>query len=166
MSRRKIDFMTLLEDYFELYLPYSRGPSPNTIKSYKQSFLLLLRFMKVVKKTSAHDIKFSALTYDTLLEFFNWLETDRQCKVSTRNQRLSALSAFSEYAQNRDFDAASVFRSAIIKIPVKKGTKKPRAIFSREEVKILLALPDETRETGLRDKVLLSFMYATGARAQ
>ena len=46
---RKIDFMTLLEDYFETYLPYSRGLSPNTIKSYKQSFLLLLRFMLDVK---------------------------------------------------------------------------------------------------------------------
>ena len=166
MSRRKIDFMTLLEDYFETYLPYSRGLSQNTIKSYKQSFLLLLRFMLDVKKTKAEDIKFTALTYDTLLEFFSWLETDRHCKPSTRNQRLSALSAFSEYAQNRDFDAASVFRSAVIKVPIKKGTKKARSVFSREEVKILLALPDETYETGLRDKVLLSFMYATGARAQ
>lgn len=166
MSRRKNDFMTLLEDYFETYLPYSRGLSQNTIKSYKQSFLLLLRFMLDVKKTNAEDIKFSALTYDTLLEFFGWIETDRQCKASTRNQRLSALSAFSEYAQNRDFDAAFVFRSAIIKIPVKKGKNKPRSVFSREEVKILLDLLDETYETGLRDKVLLSFMYATGARAQ
>ena len=42
MSRRKIEFMSLLEDYFETYLPYSRGLSPNTIESYKQSFLLLL----------------------------------------------------------------------------------------------------------------------------
>ena len=166
MSRRKNDFMTLLEDYFETYLPYSRGLSQNTIKSYKQSFLLLLRFMLDVKKTNAEDIKFSALTYDTLLEFFGWIETDRQCKASTRNQRLSALSAFSEYAQNRDFDAAFVFRSAIIKIPVKKRKNKPRSVFSREEIKILLDLPDETYETGLRDKVLLSFMYATGARAQ
>ena len=163
---RKIDFMTLLEDYFETYLPYSRGLSPNTIMSYKQSFLLLLRFMLDVKKTKAEDIRFSALTYDILLEFFSWLETGRQCKTSTRNQRLSALSAFSEYAQNRDFDAASIFRSAVIKVPVKKGAKKPRSVFSREEVKILLALPDDTYETGLRDKVLLSFMYATGARAQ
>ena len=89
MSRRKIDFMALLEDYFETYLPYSRGLSPNTIKSYKQSFLLLLRFMLDVKKTNAEDIRFSALTYDTLLEFFSWLETDRRCKTSTRNQRLS-----------------------------------------------------------------------------
>lgn len=42
---RKIEFMSLLEDYFETYLPYSRGLSPNTIESYKQSFMLLLRFM-------------------------------------------------------------------------------------------------------------------------
>lgn len=166
MSRRKIEFMTLLEDYFEKYLPYSRGLSPNTIVSYKQSFLLLLRFMQDVKGIDIDDIRFSTLNYDTLLEFFNWLEKDRQCKPATRNQRLSALSAFSEYAQNRDFDAASVFRSAIIKIPVKRGKGKTRAVFSREEIKILLALPDETHETGLRDKVLLSFMYATGARAQ
>lgn len=166
MSRRKIEFMTLLEDYFEKYLPHSRGLSPNTIESYKQSFLLLLRFMQDIKGVSADEVRFSSLSYDTLLEFFNWLEKDRQCKPVTRNQRLSALSAFSEYAQNRDFDAASVFRSAIIKVPVKKGKNKARAVFSREEIKILLALPDETHETGLRDKVLLSFMYATGARAQ
>ena len=25
MSRRKIEFMSLLEDYFETYLPYSRA---------------------------------------------------------------------------------------------------------------------------------------------
>lgn len=166
MSKRKITFMTLLEDYFETYLPYSRGLSSNTINSYKQSFLLLLRFMLEEKGKKADDIRFSDLNYDTLLDFFNWLETDRLCKPTTRNQRLSALSAFSEYAQNRDFDAASVFRSAIIRVPVKKGKQKTRAVFTRQEIKILLGLPDESYETGLRDKVLLSFMYATGARAQ
>lgn len=166
MSKRKITFILLLEDYFETYLPYSRGLSLNTINSYKHSFLLLMHFMLEVKGISASDIKFSDLTYETLLEFFNWLETDRLCKPSTRNQRLSAISAFSEYAQNRDFDAASVFRSAIIKIPVKKSTSKQRAVFTREEIKILLSLPAENYETGLRDKVLLSLMYATGARAQ
>lgn len=166
MSKRKITFMTLLEDYFKTYLPYSRGLSSNTINSYKQSFLLLLRFMLEEKGKKADDIRFSDLNYATLLDFFNWLETDRLCKPTTRNQRLSALSAFSEYAQNRDFDAASVFRSAIIRVPVKKGKQKTRAVFTRQEIKILLGLPDESYETGLRDKVLLSFMYATGARAQ
>lgn len=166
MSRQKIGFMSLLKDYFETYLPYSRGLSVNTINSYKQSFLLLMRFMLDVKHIVASDIKFSDLTYETLLEFFNWLETDRICKPTTRNQRLSALSAFSVYAQNRDFDAASIFRSAIIKIPAKKSKQKQRATFTREEIKILLNLPDKNYETGLRDKVILSLMYATGARAQ
>lgn len=166
MSKRKIGFMTLLEDYFETYLPYSRGLSPNTINSYKQSFLLLLRFMMDEKKKKADDIGFADLSYDTLLDFFNWLETERTCKPVTRNQRLSAIAAFSEYAQNRDFDAAAVFRSAVIRIPVKKGKNKSRAVFSRREIKILLSIPDEKHETGLRDKVLLTFMYATGTRAQ
>lgn len=166
MSRRKINFMSLLEDYFETYLPYSRGLSLNTINSYKQSFLLLMRYMLEIKGIVANDINFSHLTYETLLEFLNWLEADRLCKPATRNQRLSAISAFSEYAQNRDFDAASVFRSAVIKLPVKKSTPKQRAVFTREEIKILLNLPDENYETGLRDKVLLSLMCATGARAQ
>lgn len=166
MSKRKITFLSVLEDYFETYLPYSRGLSNNTISSYKQSFLLLFQFMLEIKYVQASDIKFSDLTYETLLEFFSWLETDRQCKATTRNQRLSALSVFSEYAQNRDFDAASVFRGAIIKIPVKKSVPKQRAVFTRDEIKILLSIPDDHYETGLRDKVMLSLMYATGARAQ
>lgn len=50
MSKRKINFISLLEDHFEIYLPYSRGLSLNTINSYKQSFILLMRFM-LEKKT-------------------------------------------------------------------------------------------------------------------
>ena len=73
MSRRKIEFMSLLEDYFETYLPYSRGLSPNTIESYKQSFMLLLRFMSDVKGIDPDDIQFSILNYATLIEFFNLL---------------------------------------------------------------------------------------------
>ena len=166
MSKRKITFISVLEDYFETYLPYSRGLSNNTISSYKQSFLLLFQFMLEDKGVQASKINFSDLTYETLLEFFSWLETDRLCKATTRNQRLSALSAFSVYAQNRDFDAASVFRSAILKVPIKRYVSKQRAVFTRDEIKILLSLPDERYETGLRDKVMLSLMYATGARAQ
>ena len=77
MSKRKITFISLLEDYFETYLPYSRGLSTNTISSYKQSFLLLFQFMIEIKGVPASNIKFSDLTYEILLEFFSWLETDR-----------------------------------------------------------------------------------------
>lgn len=49
---------------------------------------------------------------------------------------------------------------------MKKASKKNRAVFSIQEVTIILKLPDSYKETGLRDKVLLSLMYASGARAQ
>lgn len=71
MSKRKINFISLLEDYFEIYLPYSRGLSLNTINSYKQSFILLMRFMLEKKGIVASSIQFSDLTYETLLEFWN-----------------------------------------------------------------------------------------------
>lgn len=167
MSKKKnTDFLVILEDYFTTYLPYSKGLSLNTIKSYKQSFLLLLNFMYSEKRIPADKLTFQNFDYKTLLEFFDWLETKRRCKPVTRNQRLSAIVAFSEYAQNRDFEAASVFRTSINNIPLKKGTAKSRAVFTREEVAILLALPNDHTETGLRDKILLSIMYASGARAQ
>ena len=166
MKNKKVSFIDHLESYFNIYLPAVKGLSQSTIVSYKATFRILMEFLYTVKGIPADMVEFSTLDDKLIIEFLNWLETERSCSVSTRKQRLSAISAFSIYAQNRDFDAASVFRSAIIRVPVKKGKQKTRAVFTRQEIKILLGLPDESYETGLRDKVLLSFMYATGARAQ
>lgn len=158
--------MELLETFFDRHLPVSVGVSPNTIKSYKYAFRLLLEYMYNKHGIPAGDIGFEDLNYENLTGFLDWLENERHCSVSTKNQRLSALLSFSGYAQNRDFDAAAVFRNSLLKIPLKKGKKQLRTIFTVPEITILLQMPDETRSTGLRDKVLLSTMYASGARAQ
>lgn len=122
--------------------------------------------MYSVRSIKAEDITFNNLDVDTLSDFMSWIETERKCSITTRNQRLAALYSFSEYAQNHDFDAASTFRSAVIRIPTKKVPKKRRIGFTTDEVRILLSLPKQKSETGLRDTVLLSLMYTTGARAQ
>lgn len=159
-------FMEHLEYFINVYMPVTRGLSRNTIISYKTAFTLLITFMYTVKGIAAEDITFQMLDQNTLSDFLSWLETERCCSASTKNQRLAALYSFSEFAQNRDFEAASVFRSAVIRIPSKKTTKKRRVGFSMEELKIFLAMPGTGSETALRDTVLLSLMYATGARAQ
>ncbi|MEA4805936.1 tyrosine-type recombinase/integrase [Acetobacterium wieringae] len=159
-------FLKLLDDYLSSYMTCSIGASPNTIISYKYAFRLLIEFMFSKKDIPADKISFEQLDYYTLMAFFDWIEKERSCSASTKNQRLSAILSFSEYAQNRDFEAASIFRSSVIKIPMKKAQKKQRAVFSVQEIKILLQLPDNAKETGLRDKVLLSLMYASGARSQ
>ena len=159
-------FLSLSEDYIGTYLPVGKGASPNTIKSYKYAFRLLIEYMFSEKHIRADEIEFSDLDYTTLLSFFDWIVSSRQCSTSTRNQRLAALTSFSEYAQNRDFDAAAIFRNSIIKIPGKKTQNRKKTWFDTTEIQILLALPDDKTSIGLRDKVLLCTMYATGARAQ
>ena len=166
MKNKPPEFLELLETFLTVYLPCSVGVRSNTIKSYKDAFRLLIGYLYEHKNVSADQIAFSHLNYETLLEFLSWLETERGCGVTTRNQRLSALSSFAEYAQNRSFDAAAVFRRDVKKLPTKRCPHKPRAIFTLDEVAILLNLPRSDRATELRDKTLLSVMHASGARAQ
>ena len=166
MKSRPLEFLELLESFINTYLPCSVGVRPNTVKSYKDAFRLLLCFMYEKKHLNADKIYFSVLNYETLTDFLAWLETERKCSVATRNQRLAALSSFAEYAQNRNFDAATVFRCDIKKLPTKRAAYKPRTAFTLEEVAIFLGLPKSSTATGYRNKTLLSVMYASGARAQ
>ena len=166
MGRKKDSFLDHLEYYFDTYLPTVKGLSEATILSYKAAFRILMEFMYTVKGVPADKVDFKVLDGRTIIEFLDWLESARGCSVATRNQRLSALAAFSAYAQNRDFDAAAGFRNCVLKVPKKKAPRKSRNSFTRDEVRLLFELPDEGTGTGLRDKVLLCFMYASGVRAQ
>ena len=149
-----------------MHLPTARGVSPNTILSYKNTFRLLLKYILEAKDVPADKITFEMLDYELITDFLSWIETDRKCSPTTKNQRLSAISSFAAYAQNRDLDAATIFRCNVNKIPYKKCQNKKRAVMSREEVTILMTLPNDNYLIGRRDKVMLMLMYASGMRAQ
>jgi len=166
MRRKKNRFLDILEAYVTEYMPCTAGLSDNTIRSYKDTFRLLLAYLQEKKSINAHEAAFAGLDYDTLAGFLDWLEQTRKCSVSTRNQRLTILAAFAAYAQNRDFDAASVFMNSVQKIPAKRTQSKPRTIFTMEEAVLLLRLPDPSTDIGRRNQVILNLMYASGARAQ
>lgn len=132
MKRKKASsFLSLLENWFGTYLPTEKGLSPATIKSYKTAFRVLLEFMYSEKGMNAGEIKFEDLTADIITEFLDWLETERRCSISARNHRLSVMSAFSEYAQNRNFEAASVFHANLLKIPQKKRNICQKKLFHK-----------------------------------
>jgi site-specific recombinase XerD len=156
----------LFENFFTDDMLHSAGLSTNTIiKSYKYAFRLLFEYLYSVNEVNSDDVAFATLDFETVNGFLNWLERERGCGIATRNQRLTALSSFAAYAQNRNLDAA-VFANVVDKIPVKTQALSPRTVFYLDEVKILLALPDKSAAIGLRDCVLLNLMYASGARAQ
>jgi site-specific recombinase XerD len=118
------------------------------------------------KHINTDKVAFTDLDYKTLLDFLSWIETERRCGITTRNQRLSVLSSFAGYAQNRNLDAATIFRRDIKKIPSKKGANRKRTVFTLEETALFLNLPKSGSLTEFRNKTLLSVMYASGARAQ
>ena len=165
MKKKIPGFLDLLESFFTDYMPYSAGLTTNTIKNYKYAFRLLMEYFYDEKNIDSGNVTFKQLDLGTINAFLNWLEQKRGCGIATRNQRLTALSSFADYAQNRALDAA-VFANAVDKVPVKTQVVSPRTIFTLDELAILFALPDRNTATGLRDCVMLNLMYASGARAQ
>ena len=165
-NKRQPEVLEVLCDFISEYMPVIAGLSDNTIRLYKATFRLLLRYFQSERGISCGDMKFSDLDSTTITSFLGWLETEQNCSVSTRNVRLASLSSFASYAQNRNADAALIFLAGVRKIPAKKTPVCPRIFFTRDEVSVLLRMPDTSSDIGRRDAVLLSLMYASGARAQ
>ena len=123
--------------------------------------------MSDVEGFEPEKVKFENLTNGTVIRFLNWLEVSRGCSVKTRNQRHAAMASFAKYSLKAAFNESVAFSSEILDIPKKKAAKDDTVrYFTKEEVAILLKLPDTSRSIGQRNAVLLSVLYSSGARAQ
>lgn len=86
-----IDFDTALENFFQKYLVSELGASQNTIRSYRDAFVLLIDFFEGVKKVHPDRLSFEHITKDNVIEYLNWLETTKGSGTSTRNNRCAAI---------------------------------------------------------------------------
>lgn len=159
-------FLTTRSRYFTEFLPITKGLSNNSIRSYQYTFQLLFLYLKETKETLPDNVSFLLLTRECIEGFLVWLEDKRECSATTRNQRLSCLSAFSTFAVKLEPVNASGFYADVTCIPKKKVCNNTPVFFTKEEIKIILNIPEGSRNTIFRDKVLMSVLYASGARAQ
>ena len=167
MKAKPIDLLCALSDYFGTYLVDVKGFSQNTVTSYQYAFQLLYEFMSEIKGLPPEKVSFNDLTGCVIVEYLSWLETVRGCSISTRNQRLAAISSFAKYAMRKSFGESLAFFAEVADIPRKKVPKtNDIKYFTLEEVAILLGFPDTSRKIGQRDAVLMSVLYSSGARAQ
>lgn len=156
-----------LSDFFTFYLPDTKGVSENTIISYQYAFQLLFEFLEAEKGLSPDRVVFKSLMSDTISEFLSWLQTERGCSASTRNQRRAAIASFAKYAAKKNLAETLPFYTEISKVPKKKMSKTPDfKYFTKDEIAILMSMPNTKTPLGKRDAVLLSVLYASGARAQ
>ena len=70
---------SLITSFFTVYLMNERGLSTNTIKSYRDTFVLYFRFLERKKNIKFNKIDISIFSYENILNFLDYLEADLQC---------------------------------------------------------------------------------------
>lgn len=159
------DFAKYLTDFLAVYLPTQKNVSKNTIRSYRDTFKLLLCYCQDVRGVPVEKLTLAGLSSQCIADFLEWLETDRKCSVSTRNQRLAALHSFFRYVQTEE--PAGLFHfQKISAISIKKAKKPIVDYLTPEAIKLLLDQPDRHTLKGRRDLTLISVLYDSGARVQ
>jgi len=159
------DFAYSLTSYLSKYLPGEVGASSNTIQSYRDTFSILIKYCASNKGIPAEKLSLNQLDRKLIEDFLSWLETERKCSVSTRNQRLAAIHTFFRYLQLEQPHALYQHQQ-ILAIPMKKTSKKSINYLTLDAIKNLLDMPDRDTKGGRRDLVLLSLIYDSGARVQ
>jgi len=162
---KKTDFSYYLSSFLGKYLPGQKNASPNTIESYAATFKLFLIYCQEKEKVKPEHLTLSSIDRDTVVGFLDWIEKERGCTISTRNQRLVPLHSFFRYVQKESPQNLYEIQK-ILNIPNKRGSKKVVPFLTGDEMKILLGQPDTTNKEGMRDLLLLVVLYDTAARVQ
>lgn len=158
-------FNNQLSKYFTEFLPQIRQCSPKTIESYSDSFISLFLFFDEKKGIKFNNVDFKDINPRNMDDYILYLRKEKGNSNSTIGVRISALASFLKYSSKRDMRALSALNSVInMKLPAR--TNKEIAYFTKEEMSLLLRIPDIRKDVGYRNRVLLSFLYDSGARAQ
>lgn len=154
-------FSKLVQKFLTTYVIGECNYSMNTKASYATTFHLLLEFMSEVKNIKPNKIEIEAITKEVIVQFLDWLETNRFVSISTRNQRLACIKSFYRYVQSNEpdlFDTCVL----ILSIKNKKVPNKMISYFSEDEIKIMINYLNNVKD--LKKLTMICVLYETGAR--
>lgn len=160
---RQTDFAISLNKFLTDHLPNKRGSSPKTIDSYRYSFIFLLEYYEEVHGIKPEQLKLSAITYERLSEYYEWLQKTRHSSVSTRNQRQAAINSFIRFVMHERPEYLNECQR-ILGIPVKKAPHKEISYLKTAGVSALMETVDTSKTNGMRDYAMLMLLYTTGIR--
>jgi site-specific recombinase XerD len=153
----------LLERFFTERLMQQRQASAHTVASYRDTFSLLLRFIRKRTSKAPSCLSLHDLDAPVLGAFLDDLEQGRGNCARTRNARLAAIHAFFAYAALHE-PGSSALIQRVLAIPSKRFERQDIAFLTHEEIEALVAAPDPTTRIGRRDRTLLLVMVQTGLR--
>lgn len=159
------EFASMLSGFLMDYLTTQKNLSRNTMSSYRDTFILLFRFMQYSKDIPPEKLKLDDLNACCIQDFLLWLENVRNYSIASRNQRLAAIHSFFRYVIFLHPELILMCQQ-ILEIPYGKVPQKAIHFLTEEQMKQLLAQPDISNRTGLRDAAMLSLLYDSAARVQ
>ncbi len=162
-SRQPPGFAALVQDFFCKRLQNQQNVSAHTVAAYRDTFRLLLAFLKQRRRTSPAQLSLDDIDAPTVLAFLDDLEVRRGNSVRTRNARLAAIRAFFDYVSARD-PTTLPLTQRVLAIPRKRFDRPLLGYLTRAEIEAVLDAPDRDAWSGRRDRALFTVMYNTGAR--
>ena len=156
------DFSIMLHKYLTNYLPNERGYSENTIKTYRYTFILFIKYLSTIQIKSD---KFELKDFNRKLvnDFLDYLEQTKGSCVNTRNNRLATLLSFARFLAYEYPDYLNNY-SEILDIKTKKGKETSVDYLDIEEIKSIISSTDKKSPQSYRDFMIIFLLYETGAR--
>lgn len=146
------------------HLVAERNLAINTQKSYRDMLVLLLPYLASKLDKRIDRLTVGDLSAQMVRQFLAHLEEQRQCAVSTRNQRLTAIHALARFIGEHAPEYVDWW-AQIHLIPVKRTSHPQISYLDKSEMDALLAAADVPTAQGRREHALLLFMFNSGARA-
>jgi integrase/recombinase XerD len=153
----------LLQSFFMEHLCNHKRLSPQTVKSYRDTFRLLLQYLQATMAKKPSALSITDLDAPVILSFLENLEQQRHNQAQSRNVRLTAIRSFFRLVAMRDPASVGV-ATRVLAIPLKRIDQHLVGYLTRPEVDAILAANNLTEWTGQRDHALLLSLYNTGAR--
>ena len=153
----------LLERFFTQRLMQQRKSSPDTIKSYRDTFRQFLIFAQRRLHRPPSRLDFEQIDAPLVAAFLEELEQQRGLTVRSRNLRLTAIHSFFRFAAFELPDHAAQIQR-VLAIPSKRFTRSLVSFLSRPEIDALLAAPDRSTWSGRRDHAFILTAVQTGLR--
>ncbi len=133
--------------------------SPDTIRSYRYSLKTFIAFLEEEEIYDLKEIDHEAIRryQEKLME-----KKGNPYSLETIHLFLRGMKRFFEYLVKTNQILCDPTEKLVMP---KLGTRLPKNIFTKKEVKKILSKPDATSPIGVRDKALLELLYSTGLRA-
>src|SRR5262245_54601190 len=109
---------SLIHSFFVDHLITVKGLRPASVRSYRDTMRLLLRFVAADERTKITRLDVADLTFERMLGFLRYLEDERHNHVRTRNQRLAVLHTLFDYIAGREPEMLAVCQP-VAAIPMK-----------------------------------------------